>query len=147
MAALAGQVQVQNDEIRPWRLAIDTLPAQEFHASGSIGHDVDPAGGTDAPKDLLGQIGIGRIVVHSEVITPEDLEVTFGMDGGHMHHGEHALDQMLVARPMLGMSNYGSPIPGLYLGSAGSHPGGGITGLPGLLAAGEVAAHLKTRRT
>ena len=91
--------------------------------------------------------GIGGIVVHSEVITPEDLEVTFGMDGGHMHHGEHALDQMLVARPMLGMSHYGSPIPGLYLGSAGSHPGGGITGLPGLLAAGEVASHLKTRRT
>jgi phytoene dehydrogenase-like protein len=91
--------------------------------------------------------GTGRIVTNADVITPEDLEVTFGMDGGHMHHGEHALDQMLVARPMLGMSAYGSPIPGLYLGSAGSHPGGGITGLPGLLAAAEAAAHLKKRRT
>lgn len=91
--------------------------------------------------------GIGRIVVNADVITPEDLEVTYGMDGGHMHHGEHALDQMLVARPVLGMSDYGSPVSGLFLGSAGSHPGGGITGLPGLLAASHAAAHLKTRRT
>lgn len=87
--------------------------------------------------------GIGRIVVHADVITPEDLEVTYGMDGGHMHHGEHALDQMLVARPVLGMSDYGSPVRGLFLGSGGSHPGGGITGLPGLLAAAHAAAQLK----
>ena len=84
--------------------------------------------------------GIGRIVVNAEVITPEDLELTFGMDGGHIHHGEHALDQMLVARPLLGMSDYGSPVRGLFLGSAGSHPGGGITGMPGLLAAQQVSA-------
>jgi len=69
----------------------------------------------------------------------------YGMDGGHMHHGEHALDQMLVARPLLGMSDYGSTVRGLYLGSAGSHPGGGITGLPGLLAAQHVASQLERR--
>ena len=104
---------------------------------------------TDARHELLGSVmrtvdtvapGIERIVVNAEVITPEDLEVTFGMDGGHMHHGEHALDQMLVARPLLSMASYDSPIRGLYLGSAGSHPGGGITGLPGLLAAQQVSA-------
>jgi phytoene dehydrogenase-like protein len=87
--------------------------------------------------------GIGRIVVNSEVITPEDLEVTYGMDGGHVHHGEHTLDQMLLARPLLGLTAYGSPVKGLFLGSAGSHPGGGITGLPGLLAAAEVARSIK----
>lgn len=90
--------------------------------------------------------GIERMVVNAEVITPEDLDVTFGMDGGHMHHGEHALDQMLVARPMLGMSDYRSPVEGLFLASAGTHPGGGVTGLPGLLAAREAAHALKTRR-
>lgn len=89
--------------------------------------------------------GLSRIVVNTELITPEDLETMYGMDGGHMHHGEHALDQMLVARPLLGMSDYGSPVRGLYLGSAGSHPGGGITGLPGLLAAQHVASQLKRR--
>jgi phytoene dehydrogenase-like protein len=89
--------------------------------------------------------GLESIVVHAEVITPEDLEVQYGMDGGHIHHGEHALDQMLIARPVLGMSDYGSPIRGLYLGSAGSHPGGGITGLPGLLAAQHVSSQLKRR--
>jgi phytoene dehydrogenase-like protein len=86
--------------------------------------------------------GIERIVVNAEVITPEDMETAFGMDGGHMHHGEHALDQMLVARPLLGMRGYESPVKGLYLGSAGSHPGGGITGLPGLLSAQQVIAGL-----
>jgi phytoene dehydrogenase-like protein len=89
--------------------------------------------------------GIGSAVAHAEVITPEDLEMTYGMDGGHIHHGEHALDQMLVARPLLGMSGYGSPVRGLYLGSAGSHPGGGITGLPGLLAAGHLLSQIKRR--
>ena len=84
--------------------------------------------------------GIERIVVNAEVITPEDLETSFGMDGGHIHHGEHSLDQMLVARPLLGMSGYDSPVKGLHLGSAGSHPGGGITGLPGLLSAQRVIA-------
>lgn len=90
--------------------------------------------------------GIGRIVAGADVVTPEDLETAYGMDGGHIHHGEHALDQMLVARPLLGMSDYGSPVRGLYLGSAGSHPGGGITGLPGLLAAERVAADVRTRQ-
>lgn len=82
-------------------------------------------------------------VVASDVITPEDLEVEYGMDGGHVHHGEHTLDQMLVARPLLGLSGYASPVKGLYLGSAGSHPGGGITGMPGLLAAEDVARGIK----
>ena len=109
---------------------------------------------SDARADLLTSVmrtletvapGIERITVNAEVITPEDLELTYGMDGGHMHHGEHALDQMLVARPLLGMSGYDSPVRGLFLGSAGSHPGGGITGLPGLLAAQHLASQLKRR--
>ena len=109
---------------------------------------------SDARADLLASVmrtletvtpGIERITVNAEVITPEDLELTYGMDGGHMHHGEHALDQMLVARPLLGMSGYDSPVRGLYLGSAGSHPGGGITGLPGLLGAQHLASQLKRR--
>ena len=87
--------------------------------------------------------GLERIVTHADVITPEDLETTYGMDGGHIHHGEHALDQMLVARPLLGLTGYESPVKHLFLASGGSHPGGGITGMPGLLAAGEVSRTVK----
>ncbi len=87
--------------------------------------------------------GLERIVTHADVITPEDLETIYGMDGGHIHHGEHALDQMLVARPLLGLTGYESPVKNLFLASGGSHPGGGITGMPGLLAAGEVARTVK----
>ncbi|MDQ3069076.1 MAG: NAD(P)/FAD-dependent oxidoreductase [Acidobacteriota bacterium] len=89
--------------------------------------------------------GIERIVVNADVITPEDLEVVYGMDGGNINHAEHALDQMIVARPLLGLNGYAAPLEGLYLSSGGSHPGGGITGLPGLLAAHDVAQHLKKR--
>src|SRR5690606_41212650 len=76
----------------------------------------------------------GRVVA-SEVVTPDDLEVEYGMDGGHIHHGEHTLDQMLIARPLLGLSGHAGPLDGLFLGSPGAHPGGGLTGLPGLLRA------------
>lgn len=86
----------------------------------------------------------GRVVA-SEVITPDDLEVEYGMDGGHIHHGEHTLDQMLIARPLLGLSGHAGPLEGLFLGSAGSHPGGGITGMPGLLAAEDLRRSVKRR--
>jgi phytoene dehydrogenase-like protein len=62
------------------------------------------------------------------------------MPGGHWHHGELQADQMLVSRPVSGWSGYDTPIDGLYLAGAGSHPGGGISGVPGLNAARRVMA-------
>jgi phytoene dehydrogenase-like protein len=50
-------------------------------------------------------------------------------------HGEHALDQLLFMRPTRALAHYATPIRGLYLGGSGSHPGGGVTGRPGTLAA------------
>jgi phytoene dehydrogenase-like protein len=73
-----------------------------------------------------------------EVLAPADLEARFGASGGHLHHGEHALDQLLFMRPTPETARYATPIPGLYLGGSGSHPGGGITGVPGWLGAGAV---------
>jgi phytoene dehydrogenase-like protein len=67
-----------------------------------------------------------------------DLEEGFGMTGGHPFHGEPALDQLFVTRPLLGWARYRTPVAGLYLCSAGTHPGGGVTGGPGANAAREI---------
>ena len=82
--------------------------------------------------------GIGRLVVHRQVLTPVDLEERYGLTGGHPSHGEPALDQLFVARPLLGWGRYRAPVAGLYLCGAGAHPGGGVTGGPGANAAREI---------
>jgi len=74
---------------------------------------------------------IRQQIVHAEFLTPADLETRFGLTGGHWHHGEFALDQLLMMRPTYGAAQYATPIPGLYLCSAGCHPGGDLTGIPG----------------
>ena len=76
-------------------------------------------------------------IVARVVLSPADLAERFALTGGHLHQGEHALDQLFV-RPTPETARYATPIPGLFLGGSGSHPGGGITGLPGWLAAGRV---------
>ena len=79
--------------------------------------------------------GIGKLVRHAELLTPADIEARYRMPGGHWHHGELQADQMLMSRPALGASGYDTPVEGLFLCGAGSHPGGGISGVPGLNAA------------
>ncbi|MEP5766188.1 MAG: NAD(P)/FAD-dependent oxidoreductase [Halieaceae bacterium] len=79
--------------------------------------------------------GIKSQLVAAELSTPRDLEAEFGMTGGHWHHGELALDQALMMRPMPGANQYATPVPGLYLCGAGAHPGGGVMGLAGRNAA------------
>lgn len=86
--------------------------------------------------------GIGASVKASELLTPVDIERDFNMPGGHWHHGELQVDQLLVNRPTFAVSGYDTPLEGLYLASAGSHPGGGISGLPGRNA----ARHILSRR-
>jgi phytoene dehydrogenase-like protein len=81
-------------------------------------------------------------VVHRQVLTPLDLERTYGLTGGHPSHGEPALDQLFVARPLLGWGRYRAPVAGLYLCGAGAHPGGGVTGGPGANAAREMLKDL-----
>ena len=80
--------------------------------------------------------GIGELVVGSELLAPPDLEERYGLTGGHLFHGETALDQMLSLRPAIWAGRYRTPVEGLWLAGSGSHPGGGITGLPGWLGAG-----------
>jgi phytoene dehydrogenase-like protein len=83
--------------------------------------------------------GLSDSVVGSSLSTPEDLERDYSLAGGHLHHGEHALDQLLI-RPVPELAGYRSPVPGLFLCGSGSHPGGGLTCAPGMLAAPVVLA-------
>lgn len=84
--------------------------------------------------------GFGRLVLHREVLTPADLEVRHGLTEGAVTHGEMSLDQILFMRPVAGAAGYAMPLSGLYLCGAGTHPGHGISGGPGWLAAKRVLA-------
>lgn len=106
-------------------------------------HDLE-GGWTDERKDELYQrvvSALGRYapdledaIVGSEVSTPAALETRYGITGGHLYHGEHSTDQ-LVVRPTPECARYQTPFAGLFLCGSGSHPGGGITCAPGALAA------------
>jgi phytoene dehydrogenase-like protein len=85
-------------------------------------------------------------IVHHQIITPLDLEDTCGLTGGHVYHGELALDQIFTMRPMLDWARYRTPIQNLYLCGSGTHPGTGLTGGSGANAAREILKELKARR-
>jgi phytoene dehydrogenase-like protein len=80
-----------------------------------------------------------RLVAH-ELLAPPDIASRYAVTGGQLHHGEPALDQLLVLRPAPSAARYATAVPGLYLGGSGSHAGGGVTCTAGWLAAGAVLA-------
>jgi phytoene dehydrogenase-like protein len=102
-------------------------------------------GGWEQHRERVRELVMNRLAEHApdlpdrlkaaEVITPGDLERGIGLTGGHIHHGEMALDQMYAMRPIPSCAQYRTPIEGLYLCGAGTHPGGGITGHSGVNAA------------
>lgn len=110
-------------------------------------------GSWDARREELGDVvvktlsshapEICNLIVQRRILTPLDIERRFAMTGGHIFHGEHALDQLFTFRPLLGWAQYKTPIKGLYLCGSGTHPGGGITGAPGLNASREILKELK----
>ena len=108
----------------------------------------DLKGGWDSAREPFKNLVIERInqyapgikeqIVQSELLTPEDLEGEFNMTGGHWHHGEISLDQIMMMRPFPGASQYATSVSGLFLCGAGAHPGGGVMGLAGKNAAKEI---------
>lgn len=84
-------------------------------------------------------------VLGRQIMSPLDLERTFGLVGGDIFHGALGLDQLFAARPMLGHADYRGPIAGLYTCGSGTHPGGGVTGAPGHNAAREVLRDVAPR--
>jgi phytoene dehydrogenase-like protein len=97
---------------------------------------------TDSVLDLLERYApdIRSKAVMAELLSPEDLEKEFRMSGGHWHHGELSMDQFLMVRPVPGAAQYATPVNGLYLCGAGSHPGGGVMGSAGRNAARVILA-------
>jgi len=83
--------------------------------------------------------GFAKSVLGRQIMSPLDLERTFGLVNGDIMHGSLSLDQLFSARPVLGHGDYRAPIAGLYMCGAGTHPGGGVTGAPGHNAAKVVA--------
>ncbi|HVA21575.1 MAG TPA: NAD(P)/FAD-dependent oxidoreductase [Candidatus Micrarchaeia archaeon] len=83
---------------------------------------------------------IAGAILHRQVVTPLDLERTFGLLGGNIFHGEMALDQMLSFRPAAAAAAYRTPLQGLYLCASGAHPGGGVMGTPARNAARVILA-------
>lgn len=142
---------------RPWldvsipSLLDDSLAPPGAHVASIYVHYVPRAlrSDWDAARDtLLTAVlnvleryapGIRGTVLAAQVITPEDLERDYGMAGGHIFHGELALDQLFTMRPLLGHARYATPIRGLFLCGAGTHPGGFMTGASGRLAANAAA--------
>jgi phytoene dehydrogenase-like protein len=112
-------------------------------------YDLD-GGWTPEARDHLGDAVITVLEQHApdirdrivagEVLTPADLETRFALTGGQLHHGELALDQLLVMRPTASTARYRTTVPGLFLGGSGSHPGGGVRPTAGWLAAEAVLA-------
>lgn len=82
--------------------------------------------------------GLSSLIEHRQVLSPLDMERVMGLTGGHALHGDMSPDQLLFMRPVRGWAKYKTPIPGLWLCGAGTHPGGGVTGANGRNAAREV---------
>ena len=82
--------------------------------------------------------GLREQVISAELLTPEDIQHQYHMTGGHWDHGEISFDQVLMMRPFPAAAQYETPVAGLFLCGAGSHPGGGVMGLAGVNAARQV---------
>jgi len=111
------------------------------------------AGDWDSRGDALGNAVVRALadyfpdlpekILHRRVITPLDLEKTYGLTGGHLFHGELALDQLFTMRPVIGWARYRTPLEGLWLCGAGTHPGVGFGGESGRNAAREILKSLR----
>ena len=132
----------------------DTLAPPGQHVASLFCQHVNPDvdGGWDAHRDTVANLMIDTVDAYApnfrrsmlgyKALSPLDLEREFGLVGGDIFHGSLGLDQLFSARPLLGQGNYRGALPGLYLCGSGTHPGGGVTGLPGRNAAREILRDL-----
>ena len=135
LAPEGKQVMVAHAQYAPYRLREGTWDAERREA---LGRRVTQLIGEAVP-------GFGSRVLHQVTLTPKDLEDRYGLTEGAVTHGELTLDQILFMRPVPGSGRYALPVEGLYLGGAGAHPGPGILGGAGWLAAKRVIADRKKK--
>ncbi len=110
-------------------------------------------GDWESQRKALGQTVVGtlaqyapnlpELILTHQIITPQDLEDTYGLTGGQIFHGDLAPDQFFTMRPLLDWARYRTPVAGLYLCGSGTHPGAGLTGGSGANAAREILKALK----
>jgi phytoene dehydrogenase-like protein len=133
---------VVDDSLAPPGCHVASLFCQQFAWDLPNGRSWDEARDTVADLAIATverfAPGFSQSVLGRMTLTPLDLERRFGLVGGDIMHGHMSLDQLWAARPVLGHGDYRSPIAGLYMCGAGTHPGGGVSGLPGHNAAREV---------
>ena len=132
-----------DDSLAPQGAHVASLFCQHFRYALPGGRSWDDAAREEAADLVIDTVerfapGFKRSVLGRTALSPLDLERRFGLVGGDIMHGQMALDQLWAARPMLGHGDYRTPLKGLYLCGAGSHPGGGVTGMPGHNAAREI---------
>ncbi len=128
----------------------DSLAPPGRHVASLFCQQVNPEpdGGWDAHREAFAELAIATVDRHApnfaasvlarNILSPLDLEREYGLLGGDIFHGALGLDQLFSARPLLGQADYRGAMPGLYLCGSGTHPGGGVTGLPGMNAAREI---------
>jgi phytoene dehydrogenase-like protein len=132
-----------------------TIPSLHNDALAPAGHHVMSVNIMFAPYDIadgwheqkaafayriIAQIGryapnLKSLIVNHDLFTPQDIEREYHVREGHWHHGDMTIHQSFMMRPVHGAAQYSTPLDGLYLCGAGTHPGGGLTGLPGRNAA------------
>jgi len=144
---------VVDDSLAPRGAHVASLFCQHVHPE--IGKVV-PARTWDDVRDQVADVMIDTVnqvapnfaasVIGRRAWSPLDMERDFGLTGGDIFHGALTLDQLFSARPVLGHGNYRAPVRGLYLCGSGTHPGGGVTGVPGHNAAREILRDARRRR-
>src|SRR5438093_13123188 len=114
-------------------------------ADGAVWDDEMRDAFGDAVIDTIAERApnIRDVILHRQVLTPLDLETTFGLSEGNIFQGELTLEQLFFLRPAPGWAQYRSPIKNLYMCGSATHPGGGIMGASGRNAA---MAILKDRK-
>jgi phytoene dehydrogenase-like protein len=131
-----------DDSLAPAGQHVASLFCQQFAPQLRDGRSWDDA--RDEAADLIIDTvndhapNFKASVLGRMILSPLDLERTFGLTGGDIMHGHMALDQLWAARPLLGHASYRAPVKGLYMCGAGTHPGGGVSGNPGRNAAREI---------
>jgi len=143
-----------DDTLAPKGQHVASLFCQQF-APHLPGH-ANPGRSWDDARDQAADLIIATVEQHApgftnsviarQVLTPLDLERTFGLTDGDIFHGRLSLEQLFSSRPVLGHADYRSPLKGLYLCGSGAHPGGGVTGAPGHNAAREILRDWKSRK-
>lgn len=128
-------------------IATIDVNSQPFHLRDETWDEIKEARADEVITQLEGYFpGLSGLIEHRQVLSPLDMERVMGLTGGHALHGDMSPDQLLFMRPVRGWAQYRTPIDGLYLCGAGTHPGGGVTGANGRNAAREVLRDATRRR-